>query len=429
MKRQLIVSLMIFGLQYANAGMTLNDCLIYARDHAHKNRISRLEIELASANVRLSASSLMPGISTYANGNMSFGRNIDPETNTYDNKQTLSTGFGLQLSMPIFDGLVNINNLRSARAARERIKQTAQIDQDAVSMEVIRAFYQVSYCKAMVLQMEEQLNRDQNDLKATERGEELGTKSGADVAELKALVAADEYELLNQQNLLSKAYLSLRSLMGMELSEDPLDLEETDNEESCGILLKHPKIAAAELAVKESEYELKAAKGGYSPSISLSGGISTSYYKMINTHTVYPSFRKQWHDNMGEYVGLSFSFPIFNGLATVNRVKKASVLLKENEIKLEQTIYDLEKETREAELDYTASEDELRAAQRRYEAESVAFKATRRKYELGQASAIDLYTSSSKLAAAKAGVEGKRIQKIINYITLRYCKGEKLIKE
>lgn len=429
MKRQIIVSLMIFGLQYANAGMTLNDCLIYARDHAHKNRIRRLEIDRASANVRLTTSSLLPNLSMYANGNMSFGRNIDPETNTYDNKQTLSTGLGLQLSMPIFDGLVNINNLKAARVAREKIKQTAQIDQDAVSMEVIKAFYQVSYCKSMVSQMEEQLNRDQNDLKATERGEELGTKSGADVAELKALVAADEFELLNQQNLLAKAYLNLRSLMGMELSEEPLELEETDIEESSGIFRKHPKIAEAELAVKESEYDLKAAKGGYSPAISLSGGISTSYYKMINTNTVYPSFKNQFHDNMGEYIGLSFSFPLFNGLSTSNRVKMASVLLKEKEINLEQTIYELEKETKEAELDYSSSEDELRAAQRRYEAEDVAFKATRRKYELGQASAIDLYTSISKLAAAKAGVEGKRIQKIINYITLRYCRGEKLIKE
>ena len=110
-------------------------------------------------------------------------------------------------------------------------------------------------------------------------------------------------------------------------------------------------------------------------------------------------------------------------------MKKASILLKENEVRLEQVKYDLDKETREAELDYISSTDELKAAYRRLEAEQIAFNATRSKYELGQASAIDLYTSSSKLATAKAGAEGKRIQKIINLITLRYCRGEKLIKE
>lgn len=429
MKRFLFISLMFVAGQGLSAQMTLNDCLIYARDHAHKNVISRLEIDKASADVRLTASNLMPYLSMYANGNMSFGRNIDPETNTYDNKQTLSTGFGLQMSVPLFDGLVNINNLKSARTAKLRAKESARIEEDAVSMEVIKAFYQVTYCKAMVLQMEEQLKRDTQDLKATQKGVELGAKSGADVAELEALVANDEFELINQRNLLAKSYLTLRSLMGMELSEEPLDLKETEIEESQGEMMKHPKVAEAELAVKASKYDLRAAKGSYSPSISLTGGVSTSYYKMINTEAVYPSFSRQWHDNMGEYIGLSFSFPIFNGLASTNRVKKASILLKENEVRLEQVKYDLDKETREAELDYISSTDELKAAYRRLEAEQIAFNATRRKYELGQASAIDLYTSSSKLATAKAGAEGKRIQKIINLITLRYCRGEKLIKE
>ena len=427
MRLHVFISLLLFAGHGVYAQMSLNDCLIYARDHAHKNIISRLEIDRAKADVRLTASNLMPYVSMSASGNMSFGRNIDPETNTYDNKQTLSTGFGLQMSVPLFDGLVNINNLKSARVARERLRQSARIDEDAISMEVIRAFYQVSYCKAMTLQMEEQLNRDREDLKATERGVEIGSKSGADVAELKAIVANDEYELLNQRNLLAKAYLNLRSLMGMDLTDEPLDLVETDVEEENTETEKHPKIAEAELAVKGSRYDLRAAKGSYFPSISLNGGVSTSYYKMINTHAVYPSFARQWRDNLGEYVGLSFSFPIFNGFASANKVRRASIALKENEVRLEQTIYQLEKETREAELDYISSSDELDAATRRLEAEEIAFTATRRKFELGQSSAIDLYTSASKLAAAKAGVEGKRIQKIINLITLRYCKGGKLI--
>jgi len=51
-----------------------------------------------------------------------------------------------------------------------------------------------------------------------------------------------------------------------------------------------------------------------------------------------------------------------------------------------------------------------------------------RKFELGGASAIDLYTSGAKLAAARANREGKRIQKIISRMVLGYYNGEKLIK-
>ena len=430
MKRQLIISLIILFAHEVYAQMTLNDCLIYARQHAHRNVISRLETDRYGTEVNMSVSSMLPNLRAYSNSNLSFGRNIDPETNTYDNKQTLSLGFGIQMSLPIFDGLVNINNLKAARVAKRRMDATAQIEEDLVSMEVIKAFYQVSYCKAMVSQMQEQLNRDMQDLKATERGLELGSKSGADVAEMRAVTASDEFQLLNQQNLLAKAYLNLRAKMGMELTDDAtLDLTEPAEDKSIAIHMKHPRIIEAELAVRESLYYLRAAKGSYSPSVSLTGSVSTSYYKMLNTQAVYPSFGRQWQDNMGEYIGVSFSFPLFNGLASRNRVKRAGIQLKENEVRLEQTIYELEKETREAMLNFTTSADELKAAIKRVKAEEIAFHATRRKYELGQISVIDLYTSGSRLAEAKAEMEGKRIQNIIDNIIMRYCMGEKLIKD
>ena len=96
----------------AAAQMSLNDCLVYARDHAHGNILGSLEVERANIDKRLAAADLMPHVGLSSSGNISFGRNIDPETNTYDNKKTLSTGFGLQMSLPLFDGLVSINNLK-----------------------------------------------------------------------------------------------------------------------------------------------------------------------------------------------------------------------------------------------------------------------------------------------------------------------------
>lgn len=412
-----------------SAGMTLNDCLVYARDHAHANVLGALGVEKAEAERRIALSGVMPDVSFTSGGNISFGRNIDPETNTYDNKKTLSSSFGLQMSLPLFDGLVSLNNIKAARVARLRMEKQAQIEQDRISLEVIRAFYNVSYCKAMVSQMQSQLSRDSTDLAATERGERLGTKSGADVAEMKALVAADEFELTNQRNLLAKAYLALRGLMGMPISEEPLDLEEDTTDMAGADKSPNPRIAEAQLAVDESRYNLRMAKGSLSPRLSLSGGISTSFYKMIGDKVAAPSFSSQWHDNMGEYIGVSLVIPLFTGLSSVNKVKRAKIEMKESVTRLEQTRYEIEKETREAELDLRGATDELRAATRRLDAEQLAFTAVRRKYELGNASAIELYTSSAKLAAARASLEGKRIQRIISSITLGYYRGEKLIKE
>ncbi len=132
---------------------------------------------------------------------------------------------------------------------------------------------------------------------------------------------------------------------------------------------------------------------------------------------------------MGEYFSLSFSLPLFDGLATAYRVKIASIQLRESKVKLEQTRYQLNQSAEEARLDLEAAIEELTAALRRLEAEQIAYNAMRKKYELGAVSALDLYTSSSKLAVAEANLVGKRIQRVISEITLRYYEGYPLIND
>lgn len=410
------------------APFTLRDCLLYAREHAHANRMNRLESESAAADKRIAATDLMPYVGLSSSGSLSFGRNIDPETNTYDNKKTLATGFGLEMSLPLFDGLVRINNLKALQTAELRKKKAQLVEEDKISLEVIKGFYNISYCRSMVEQMESQLKRDSTDLSAALHSLQMGTKSGAEVAELRAIVAADRYELLNQQNLLKKADLSLRTVMGMPESDTLFSISyESELWNKEGSLRTLPEIEEAQMAVRESRMYLRAAKGGYSPRISLNAGISTSYYRMMGLQADFPSFSRQFRDNMGEYVGLSFSFPIFDGLATRNRVAKVSIQLRENEVRLEQIRYQVNQATEEARLDHEAAIEELSAAASRLEAEQIAYKAMRRKYELGAASAIELYTSSSKLAQAEANLTGKKIQRIISEITLRYYQGYPLI--
>ncbi|MDE6267219.1 MAG: TolC family protein [Muribaculaceae bacterium] len=408
--------------------MTLNDCLIYASEHSHDIIISRLNVSKAEADKRITVADMLPYLSMSSSGNLSFGRNIDPETNTYDNKQTLSTGFGLNLSLPLFDGLVRFNNLKVAEMARRRRLSDVEIERDRISFDVIKAFYNVAYCKAMVEQMEMQLHRDSLDLAATVHAERLGTKSGADVAQMEALVATDRFELANQNGLLAKSYYTLKGSMGMPPDSAPVDLIFDAPEFNTDPTAVNPRVEEARQALRQSEYELRAARGAFSPKISLNGGISTSYYRMFGSGAYSAgSFSRQWHNNMGEYIGFSVSIPLFTGFATTNRLKRAKINLEESRVKLEKTRYEVARETSEAELDLRTATIELEAAEKRLEAEQVAYDAVHRRYELGSASVIDLYTSGAQLATAKAAVEGKRIQRIISDITLKYYNGAKLI--
>ncbi len=465
--------------------MSLNDCLVYARNHAFANRSNRLAVEQSKMDKRIQAASMLPDVGVYTNGNLSFGRGVDPETNTYDTKKTFNNGYSLSMSLPLFDGLVSVNNYRAARMAELSQKKAAENEADQISLAVIKAFYNIIYYAALEKQMESQLESDRHNLEVTERQERLGVKSVADIGDMKAIVASDEYELLKQQNLRRKAMIELKAQMGMSLSEEISISEErrvkseefflseerrVKNEESFrnegsfvgaeifadtsmaqahsslfplhsslkknsslfplpSSLKIHPRIMQAEYELRRSRYLLRAAYGNFMPRISLSGGISTSYYKVLGSNYDAPGFSSQWHNNMGQYVGFSVSLPLFDGFANTNRLKRAKLAYSQRQVELDKTRYEIERAMSEALLDVDAAESEYQAAEARAGAEELSNHAMRRKYELGGVSPMDLYTSNSKLATAHATLVGKRIQTIINKIIYEYYQGMPLIRE
>ena len=455
--------------------MSLNDCLVYARDHAFANRSNRLAVEQTKMDKRIQAASMLPSIGFSTGGDLSFGRGVDPETNTYDTKKTFNNGYSLSMQLPLFDGLVSLNNYRAARMAELIQGKSAENEADQISLAVIKAYYNIMYYSALVEQMESQLASDRHNLAVTERQEQLGTKSGADVDEMKAMVANDEYELLNQQNLRRKAMIELKAQMGMPVNEElrieqstksmkneeffvgaemPADtstaqidsssfpLPSSHKKDSSFFISSqahqlrslhssfklHPRIMQAEYELRRSRYQLRAARGNFMPRISLNGGISTSYYKVLDSDYKAPSFSAQWHNNMGQYVGFSLSLPLFDGLANVNRLKRAKLNYRQQQVELDKTRYEIEREMNEALLNVNAAESEWHAAEARVEAEKQSNRAMQRKYELGGVSALDLYTSNSKLATAHATLVGKRIQTIINKIIYEYYQGVPLIR-
>lgn len=416
--------------------MSLNDCLIYARDHAFANRSNRLGVEQAKMDKRIQVASMLPSIGFSTGGDLSFGRGVDPETNTYDTKKTFNNGYSLSMQLPLFDGMVSLNTYRAAHMSELMQGKAAENEADQISLAVIKAYYNIMYYAALEKQMESLLESDRHNLAMTERQEQLGSKSEADVNEVKAMVASDEYELLNQQNLKRKAMIELKAQMGMEMSEEFFLSEELGEKENSTLLtpnstpsIIHPRIMQAEYALQHSRYQLRAAYGNFMPRISLNGGISTSYYKVLGEDYKAPSFSSQWHDNMGQYIGFSFSLPLFNGLANINRLKRAKLAYRQQQIELDKTRYEIEREMNEALLNVNAAESEWHAAEAHVKAEELSNRAMQRKYELGGVPALDLYTSNSKLATARATLVGKQIQTIINRIIYEYYQGIPLIRE
>lgn len=418
-----------------SAPLTLQECLVYARDHSPRNAQSRFNHEQRRIAMQNSALQFLPYVSASTNANLNFGRGIDPETNTYGTKKTLGSSFGLSMSLPLFDGLVNINNYKMNKSYLRESENSAKMYADEVSLSVIKAFYNVIYYKELLQQVTQMLDADRENLRQTRRQLELGIKSKADVDEIAATVAEDEYTLVNQQNLLDEALLTLKSVMWWPPEQelhvyDKLELPETANiliDNANLHELPQAKIAAEQL--QQRKLALRIARGNFVPGLSLSAGVSTSYNRTLNMNYRTLPFHRQFTDNMGEYISTGISFPIFGRLSKYNNLRSSKLSYKIQQSMYDETMRSLHTEKQRLRMNLEGAQKEYFSAVSRLTAVESAHTANRRKYELGNISALELSTSSVRLAQARATLTGKQIQLLIQKMQYDYYNGKPYIRE
>lgn len=334
---------------------------------------------------------------------------------------TFYNGYSVQASLPIFDGFQRINQLRAAKASVLMGNSLLRARQDELALQVYEAFCNALYYQGTVRMAEEKRRQSEMTLHQTRVMAEVGQKSEADVAQMEAQLAADDYEITRQQNELSTALLSLKQLMNYPESDTLMITQRNANAQSAPddvITLELPALAAAAQNVVVARRNLGIARGALSPSLSISGGISTSFNKMLHNETT--GFRDQLSNNRGEYVYASVSIPIFNRLQTITSIRKQRNNLRIAEEELAQKRDELTKLQLQAENDCEGYRKQTLQMLRKVEADSIAARLTTRKYEEGLSSAIDVQTSTATLLESRARLLQCQLmlalkQKLVNY--------------
>ena len=329
---------------YASEPWSVERCMQYAADHGHAVRQQRFALDDSHAARTQAIGAFLPSVYGSISGQMNFGRAIDPETNTYTNVSTLYNGYGLQASLDIFDGLQRYNELRMAKANVAMGRSALTAEKDDVALKVYKAYMDLVYCLGAIEQVEKKRDESRALLHQTDVMAEVGQKSDADVAQMRATLAADEYELTHMRTQSTKARLALQQLMNYPVDStltiaqlipeaDEGISHETSQTWACDDIV-NPRVEKARQCVEAAMYSLRSARGALLPSLSLSGGISTSFYRNMD-HGGHEPFSRQFKNNAGEYVSLSLSIPVFNRLATSSTIRRRKIALEQAKENLE----------------------------------------------------------------------------------------------
>ena len=159
------------------SAMTLDACMAYAVEH---NPNVRQQV-YANRNYRqehiASIAALVPSISASASATTSFGRSVDPETNTYTTVANLDNSYSLSGQIPVFAGLSGINTVRAARVMRLMGIEELQQARDEAALNAMQAYFDVVYYTESVRLAREQRQTSAANLRKSRKLYELGLKA------------------------------------------------------------------------------------------------------------------------------------------------------------------------------------------------------------------------------------------------------------
>ena len=182
-----------------------------------------------------------------------------------------------------------------------------------------------------------------------------------------------------------------------------------------------PQIEAESLRLDSALKNVDIAKSAKLPSLSLSGGLGTNYYK-ANSYTAAP-FYDQLSNKFSQYLNLSLNIPIFSRLATRNQIRTAKLSVRNQEIQLESTKKQLYKEIQQAYYNAVAAQDKYRSSMAAQQSAKDAFELIRAKYENGKSGITEFNEAKGRFVSAGSDLAQARYSYLYQSRLLDFYRG------
>lgn len=415
----------------------LDSCMAYAVEHATDVKREVVNARQRKQDYQKAVTDFLPSVAGGVQGQYAWGRNIDPETNTYNHVTTFNNYYQLYASLNVFDGFATINAFKQAKLARAYSTTAMQKVRDDKAIDVMQKFVDAAYAEASIQIASDKLAESKRLLGKMQRLYELGEKGRPDVVQMESQVAEDEYNLTHQKHVAQQCLLTLKSAMNFPVEEE-LRLVTNGKQVNESFPINHetvyqnflnasPDVKSAEYEVEKARYDYKIAKGRLLPSLSLSGGISTNFYRNLSQGGQYEGFASQFRNNRGEYLALTLSIPIYDNVAW-HSVKKARNDWQLAQVNLEETKRKLHDHIAQAVMDAEGYAKELYQMNKKVASDSLAYYMSSRKFEEEMLSTFDLHTAAQTLLESRIKQLQMQMLLVIKQRLVDYYQGKNLIK-
>jgi outer membrane protein len=345
----------------------------------------------------------------------------------------------------LFNGFRLLNSFKQSQTDLLAAEYDLQGLSNDISMNIATAFMQIMFSEELLTVAQQQLEVTNEQLDRTRKLVEAGSLPAGNAYDVEAQLASNELQVINAENALSAALLTLKQMLNLPASETfrikrPLiDTPiETLGATTVGTVYDQalnnwPQIKARETRLASAQRGEKIAFASYTPSISANASVSTLFSSAYKDSYLDSSFNliqedipygSQLDQNLSERIGFSLNIPIFNGLQSRTAVRKARLGRINAELQLQDQKNQLYSSVQQAYNDATAAKRQYDASDKSVSATEKAFEYAEQRYNVGMMNTLEFNTTSNNLTRSRSELLRSKYDYIFKMKVLDFYQGK-----
>ena len=423
------------SLQAGAKSWTLNECIDYAIANNITLKKNVLQQRSALEDVKQAQSALMPSLSASTSQNIGYtpwpeeGQYVvsGDRVETRSDRASYNGSYGFNANWTVWNGNQNRNQVKLNKITVEQAELDSATTANQLKEQIAQLYVQILYSVEAI-----NVNRESlaTSLKNEDRGKEMvevGSLSRADLAQLSAQRAQDEYNIVQAESNLNNYKRQLKELLQI-MSDDSFDVvipTTTDQMALAAIptvadtyasaLESRPEIRNALLGIESSELSKKIAQAGRLPSINLNASAMTNTSSMNSN-----SFGSQIKNNFNLGAGVTVSIPIFDNRKTKTAVNKANIQQLNYELDLQQQQTTLYSNIENYWLQAVNNQNQFKSAQTATSSAQMSYDLLSEQFRLGLKNIVELMTGKDNLLNAKQNELQSKYLAILNIQMLKF---------
>ncbi len=426
-----LLAIAMSGSATADETWTLQRCVDYALENNLTVKNSHLQVDQSEIDVTSAKDAFLPTLSASASEGFNFGRGLTSD-NTYADRNTSSFQWGVNMSLPLFQGLSDVRQLKVAKSAMQQYLMEFEAAKDDLTLNIMAQYLQVLYNKEVAKSAISQLSYSTYEVERQKALVDEGKVAEAYLYDAEAQQAQDRLQVITAENDVRVALVNLANLLQLPpaagfdvapLDEENPEIPGPDVVYSRALEHNH-SILSARQGIVTARDRVSYARSGYMPRLSFDASVGSSYYTVAGYDN--QPFATQMRNNFSTYLGLRLSIPIFDAFSTRNNIRRARLQETSARLELDRRESELYKTIQLAYTQATGARDKFLTSSETLDKTRLSFEATRERYALGRATPTDFEQAKNNLFRVEISRISSRYEYLLRYRILRFYETNRL---